>query len=650
MLPEFGTLTLIAALLFSAGLATVPLAGYYQSHAGLMRMARPLGIGTAFFLTLAFVLLSISFLQDDFTVRYIANNSNSALPFYYKLSGVWGGHEGSMLLWVMILGFWVVAVAARSRTLPLDITAVVLAIMGLVLVGFIAFTLFTSNPFDRVLPFPPVDGRDLNPLLQDPGLVMHPPILYMGYVGFAVAFAFACAALLLGRLDSAWARWTRPWTNVAWVFMTLGIGLGSWWAYAELGWGGWWFWDPVENASLIPWLLGTALIHSLAATDKRGVYKGWTVLLAIATFSMTLLGTFLVRSGVLTSVHSFANDPARGAFILGLFALYTMGALILYAVRLPRLQSAVRFEWLSRDMFLLGNNLVLTILTVIIVLLTFAPVMNDLLGLRAISIGAPWFNDITVLLAPILVLLLGVGQWVRWKRHEAAPILRWAAWAALAALSLALLCSWLYAGEVQWRVVLGLFLAWWLIMSTLKTLADSTRNARPRWRGLGKLSRAYYGMLAGHLGLAVLIVGVTMATQFERQIDVRMAPGDEASLGDWTYRFDEFFLRRGPNFESETGRFLVSRGERLVGAVNAEKRFYPVAGQVMTQAGILERLNGDLYVTMGEVLNAERNEWAVRLQVKPFVRWIWLGGLIMAAGGLLAITDRRYRQSKRGIA
>ncbi|MEX0584342.1 MAG: heme lyase CcmF/NrfE family subunit [Natronospirillum sp.] len=650
MTPEFGFLALIFAFLFSLGLGVLPLLGYYRQHAGLMRLARPMGLGAAAFLVLSFAVLTASFVLDDFTIRYVVNHSNSAMPVYYKISGVWGGHEGSMLLWVMILSFWIVAVATFSKKLPLDMLAVVMSVMGLVLAAFNAFLIFTSNPFARVLPFPPLDGRDLNPLLQDPGLIFHPPMLYMGYVGFSVAFAFAIAALLIGRLDSAWARWSRPWTNIAWVFMTLGIALGSWWAYYELGWGGWWFWDPVENASLIPWLLGTALIHSLAATDKRGVYKGWTVLLAISTFSMTLLGTFLVRSGVLTSVHSFANDPARGAFILAIFAVFTVGSLLLYAVRLPALKSNARFEWLSREMFLLGNNLVLTLYTVIIVLLTFAPVVNDLLGLRTISIGAPWFNDITTVLAPLLVLLLGVGQWVRWKKHDQQPIVKWAAYALLLAVAMAVLCNWLYSGQFDWRVMLGLSMAWWLALSTLKTLYDSTRQASNVVLGLRKLSRSYYGMIVGHLGLLVLIVGVTMATQYERQMDVRMGPGDRQSLGDWTFEFAEYAEGVGANFETQMGYFNLYRNDLPAGDLLAEKRFYPVAGQLMTQAGILGQLNRDLYVSMGEQLDADGRDWAVRLHVKPFIRWIWLGAIIMALGAGLAVTDKRYRRIKFGGA
>lgn len=650
MIPEFGLLALVFAFMFSLVLGGLPLLGYYRQHAGLMRLARPMGLGAAAFLVVSYAALTYGFLVDDFTIRYVADHSNSALPVYYKVSGVWGGHEGSMLLWVMILSFWIVAVASFSKKLPLDMLAVVMSVMGLVLAAFAAFLIFTSNPFARTLPFPPADGADLNPLLQDPGLIFHPPILYMGYVGFAVAFSFAIAALLIGRLDSAWARWSRPWTNIAWVFMTLGISIGSWWAYSELGWGGWWFWDPVENASLIPWLLGTALIHSLAATDKRGVYKGWTVLLAIATFSMTLLGTFLVRSGVLTSVHSFANDPSRGAFILAIFAIFTAGALLLYAIRLPMLSSTTRFEWLSREMFLLGNNLLLTLYTLIVVLLTFAPVVNDLLGLRTISIGPPWFNDITTAMAPLLVLLLGVGQWIRWKKHDSKPIVTWAAYALLLAIALAVASNWLYAGEVSWRVVLGLSMGWWLLLSTLKTLHDSTRQAKSRWRGLRKLSRAYYGMILGHLGLAVLIVGVTMITQFEVQTDVRMAPGDREQLGVWTFEFDEYREGFGPNYETQMGFFNLYRNDRPAGSLLAEKRFYPVAGQLMTQAGIWATLNRDLYVSMGEQLTPQGDDWAVRLHVKPFMRWVWLGSIIMALGGLIAILDKRYRRIKLGGA
>lgn len=647
MTAEFGLLALIFAFFLSLGQGVLPLVGYYRQHAGLLRLARPMAFGCAAFMFIAFIILTRNFLQDDFTVRYVANHSNTALPIYYKISAVWGGHEGSMLLWVMILSFWAVAVAAFSRRLPLDMVAVVLAVMGLVLTAFNAFLIFTSNPFARTLPFPPLDGSDLNPLLQDIGLIFHPPLLYMGYVGFSVAFSFAIAALLIGRLDSAWARWTRPWTTVAWAFMTLGIALGSWWAYYELGWGGWWFWDPVENASLIPWLIGTALIHSLAATDKRGVYKSWTVLLAITTFCMTLLGTFLVRSGVLTSVHSFANDPQRGMFILGIFIVFTAGALLLYAIRLPTLSANTRFEWMSREMFLLGNNLMLTLYTALIIILTFAPVVNDLFGLRKISIGPPWFNDLTLVLAPMLILLMGVGQWVRWKKHEIAPVFTWAGYSIALSIALAAFCNWLYAGTLHWRVVLGLALAWWLVLGLGKALYDSTRHASNLWVGLRKLSRSYYGMILGHLGLAVLVVGVTMVTQFETQADVRMGPGDRHTLGDWTFEFDRFEIAEGPNYITQMGHFNLYRDARPIGSLVAEKRFYTAARQMMTEAGILGRLPRDLYVSMAEELG-NSGDWAVRLQVKPYVRWIWLGAIIMSLGAALAVADKRYRRIKLG--
>lgn len=650
MLPEFGFLALIFALLFSLALGVLPLWGFYQQQPGLLRLARPLSWGSLVFLLTAFSVLTLSHLRDDFTVAYVVNHSNSAMPWYYKVSGVWGGHEGSMLLWVLILSGWIVAVASFSRKLPLDMVGVVLAVMGLILAAFNAFLVFTSNPFARLLPFPPADGRDLNPLLQDPGLIFHPPLLYMGYVGLSVAFAFAVAALLVGRLDAAWARWSRPWTNIAWAFLTLGIALGSWWAYYELGWGGWWFWDPVENASLIPWLLGTALIHSLAATDKRGVYKGWTVLLAIAAFSTTLLGTFLVRSGVLNSVHAFANDPSRGYFILAIFFVFTAGALLLYAIRLPQLRSDTYFEWTSRESFLLGNNLILTLYTVIIVLLTFAPVVNDLLGLRTISIGPPWFDDITLYLAPLLVLMLGFGQWLRWKRHDTQPLLQWGSYALVLAVALAVASNWWYAGVVSWRVVIGLTLAWWLVLSTFKTLHESTRQASNRWRGLRKLSRSYYGMILGHLGLMIMIVGITMTTQFETHRDVRMAPGDRHELAGWTFHFKAYDEQTVKNYDTQMAFFELSRNGRSVGELLAEKRFYPVAGQTMTQAGILGRLSRDIYVTMGEPLSLEGPAWAMRLHIKPFVRWIWLGALVMALGATLAVLDKRYRNIKLGGA
>jgi cytochrome c-type biogenesis protein CcmF len=642
MIPEFGQYALILALAISVLLSVVPMAGTFTRNVLWMQYAKPLAIALFTFLLISMGCLVYAFLTDDFSVAYVANNSNTLLPSYYKFSAVWGGHEGSLLLWVLILAGWTCAVALKSKGLPLDILARVLSVMGMISVGFTLFTLLTSSPFSRLLPDSPVEGGDLNPLLQDFGLIVHPPMLYMGYVGFSVAFAFAIAALLSGRLDAAWARWSRPWTNVAWAFLTLGIALGSWWAYYELGWGGWWFWDPVENASFMPWLVGTALIHSLAVTEKRGVFKSWTVLLAIFAFSLSLLGTFLVRSGVLTSVHAFATDPQRGYFVLALLAITIGGSFLLYAIKAAHVKSESSFEWLSRETFLLLNNIVLVVICLMVLLGTLYPLVLDALGMGKISVGPPYFNALFVPLTSVLIILLGAGSLTRWKRMEANTLLKQLGIALGLALLLGVAYPYYWSGQFDFSAALGIFLALWVLLISVKDWWNKVRNKASKWAATRKLSRSYYGMMLAHLGVAVSVVGVALVSIYSEARDLRMAPGDSLQFGQYTFVFEGARHVEGPNFIADQGVLRVlDNGEPYL-TLHPEKRLYKARGNVMTEADIDAGLFRDLYVAMGEPL--EGNAWAVRIQYKPFVRWIWLGALMMTVGGLLSASDKRYRK------
>lgn len=645
MFPELGHFALILTLGLTVFLATVPLLGALRNNLGLMAFARPLAAGQFVFSALAFACLTYAFMVDDFSVAYVASNSNSLLPWYYKFSAVWGGHEGSLLLWILMLSGWTVAVAALSRHLPEDMTARVLSVMGMIGLGFLLFILLTSNPFERILPNVPADGADLNPLLQDFGLIVHPPMLYMGYVGLSVAFAFAIAALSTGRLDSAWARWSRPWTTVAWSFLSLGIALGSWWAYYELGWGGWWFWDPVENASFIPWLAATALMHSLAVTEKRGAFKSWTVLLAILAFSMSLLGTFLVRSGVLTSVHSFAADPTRGAFILALLGITIVGSLVLYAFRAPVIHSRATFTGLSRETFLLVNNVVLMLGLVVVLLGTLFPLINDYLGGGQLSVGEPYFNTLFSPLALLIGLALGVGIFTRWKKTPADWLVpRLIVPGALSLLTAALVPLAFEQGYRLWAV-LGILVTAWIFFTTLRDIWEKTASRRGHLAGLGKLSRSYWGMVLGHLGLAAIIIGATIVSNYGVERNVRMQVGETADVAGYQWRFTELDQVRGPNYVSERARFDVFSDGEHVATLYPEKRHYPVRQDVMTEAGIDDGLFRDLFIAMGERLE-DGQSWAIRLQFKPMVRWLWLGAIFMAVGGGLAVSDKRYRARK----
>ena len=623
MIPELGQIALCLALAVALVQAAVPLANPRSAA-----LARSAAQGQALLIAFAFGCLTSAFVANDFSVQYVAMHSNSALPLHYRISGVWGGHEGSFLLWCLMLSIWMVAVSIFSHHLPEDMTARVLGVMGLMSAGFIAFMLFTSNPFDRVFPAPP-DGRDLNPLLQDPGMVLHPPMLYMGYVGLSVAFSFAVAALASGRLDAAWARWSRPWTTVAWVFLTVGIALGSGWAYYELGWGGWWFWDPVENASFMPWLVATALIHSLAVTEKRGGFRSWTVLLAIVAFALSLLGTFLVRSGVLTSVHAFAVDPKRGIFILALFGIFIGGALALYAWRTSRIGLGGSFEPVSRESLLLTNNVLLAAAAGTVFLGTLYPLVLDALGAGKISVGPPYFETVFVpLMAPAL-FLMGVGPLARWKRASLPELAVRLRWALGVSLVLGFLLP-LVLGDWSAMVGFGLALALWVLFTVVLSFKKTLRH-----------TRAHYGMAAAHLGVAVFVIGVTLVKGYESEQDARMKPGDTVELAGYAFRLDEVTRVRGPNYVAAQAKVSVTRGGTPVKVMYPERRNYTVQDQVMTEAAIDPGLTRDLYVSLGDPL--EGGAWLVKVQHKPFIDWIWGGCLIMALGGLIAATDRRYR-------
>ncbi|MCF6753369.1 heme lyase CcmF/NrfE family subunit [Stutzerimonas degradans] len=639
MIPELGHLAMILALCLACVQGTLPLIGAWRGDRQWMSLAQPAAWGQFAFLAFAFACLTYAFMVDDFSVSYVAQNSNSALPWYYKFSAVWGAHEGSLLLWAFILSAWTFAVSVFSRQLPEEMLARVLGVMGLISIGFLLFLIVTSNPFDRLLPQSPMDGRDLNPLLQDFGLVVHPPMLYMGYVGFSVAFAFAIAALLGGRLDAAWARWSRPWTLVAWAFLGIGIALGSWWAYYELGWGGWWFWDPVENASFMPWLVGTALIHSLAVTEKRGVFKSWTVLLAIAAFSLSLLGTFLVRSGVLTSVHAFATDPERGVFILVFLLVVVGGSLTLFALRAPVVKSQVGFGLWSRETLLLINNLLLVVATAMILLGTLYPLLLDALSGAKLSVGPPYFNAMFVPLMAALLLALAVGILVRWKDTP----LRWLLGMLTPVLIVSAVLGGLGAlafGDFHWAVLAVSFLAAWVVLASVRDLLDKTRH-KGLLNGVRSLAPSYWGMHLAHIGLVMCALGVVLTSQQSAERDLRLAPGESLELGGYQFVFEGAQHHEGPNYTSDRATIRVLDGDRQIAVLHPEKRLYTVQQMPMTEAGIDAGFTRDLYVALGEPLGD--GAWAVRVHIKPFVRWIWLGGLMMAFGGMLAASDRRYR-------
>ena len=636
MIPELGHFALILAAVVALIQGLLPLAGTVRENLAWQALARPSAALQFGLVAVAFACLTSSFLANDFSVSYVAQHSNTLLPKPYQVAAVWGGHEGSLLLWVLLLALWSVSVAIFSRSLPLAMVARVLSVLGLISTGFLAFILTTSNPFERLLPAAP-EGRDLNPLLQDPGLVIHPPMLYMGYVGTAVAFAFALSALLAGRLDAAWARWSRPWTVIAWAFLTLGIGLGSWWAYYELGWGGWWFWDPVENASLQPWLVLTALIHSLSVTEKRGGFKAWTVLLAIAGFSLSLLGTFLVRSGVLTSVHAFASDPTRGVFILIFLAVVVGVSLTLFAFKAPQVMTGSPFALVSRESMLLANSVFQVVATLVVMLGTLYPLVMDALNLGKLSVGPPYFNLVFVpMMVPVLFLLVP-GVVARWREAELGELAKTLLPPAIVSLVVGNLWPW-WLGHWSATAALGYTLGAWVGLTSIAHMV--TRLRKP-----GRIAGSFWGMHLAHLGLAVVVVGITGVQHFQVERDVRMGLGDTVEIAPYTFRLVQVLPVRGPNFQATEGRFEVLRDGEVVETLRTQKRKYFSSAMPMTEAGIRSNFWRDLYVSMGDPLPGEPAQWAMRVYVKPFVPWLWWGGLLMTFAGVISALDRRYRKA-----
>ena len=647
MIPEIGQFALIIALMIALTQAILPMIGAIRGNQSFIAVAIPAGQAQFIFVAIAFCCLAYSFITNDFSVLNVATNSNSQLPLHYRLAATWGSHEGSLLLWALMLSLWTVAVTLFSQHLPDDMVARVLSVMGIISVGFLLFMLLTSNPFARLVPAAP-DGRDLNPLLQDPAMVAHPPMLYMGYVGFSVAFAFAIAALISGRLDATWARWSRPWTTVAWMFLTCGIALGSWWAYYELGWGGWWFWDPVENASFMPWLLGTALIHSLAVTEKRGGFKSWTVLLAISAFSLSLLGTFLVRSGVLTSVHAFATDPKRGVFILAFLSVVIGGSLLLYAWRARQVGLGSKFDLISRESLLLSNNVLLTVAAASVLLGTLYPLIIETLGMGKLSVGPPYFNAVFVPLMVPAAFLMGVGPIARWKKASLPELAVRLRWAFIASAVTALLLPLVMGGGWKPLVTLGILLALWIVTTALLNIWDRVKVTSGQlgiWQKLRTQTRSYYGMQLAHVGVAVFIVGVTMVTGYQSEKDVRMANGETVNVGGYDFRMNRVMDVTGPNYRAARAEIEVSRNGEPFRTMYPEKRAYLVQENAMTETAIDTGLFRDLYISLGEAL--PDGAWSVRVHYKPFVSWIWGGALLMALGGGLAVSDRRYALAAR---
>jgi len=645
MIPELGQFSLILAFCLSIILGAFPIIGAHRNNLLWMSLARPLTAGVFVFLGISILILAYAFAADDFSVQFVAQHSNSALPTRYKLTAVWGGHEGSFLLWTFMLSGWMLAVAIFSKSVPIDFVARVLGVLGLLCGAYILFMLATSNPFDRIVPLPPADGADLNSALQDFGFIVHPPTLYMGYVGFSVVFAFAIAALLSGRLDAAWARWSRPWANISWAILTIGIALGSWWAYYELGWGGWWAWDPVENPPLITWLFGTALIHSLAMTEKRGMFKNWTVLLAILAFSGSLLGTFITRSGLLTSVHAFASDPSRGFFILGILGLSVGGALLLFALRAPLMKSEFGFDLVSREIFLLVNNVILVVASASIFLGTLFPMVYQAVTDDLISIGPPYFNAIFVPLMIILVLFLGVGPLSRWKRTSTAYLIQQLSKVAMAGLVVGVVLPFIFLLEFSLAATLAVALGAWITLSIVKDISNKVSNKITIWQGLGSLSLSYYGMQAAHFGIAVMFVGVGLTSYFSSEKSVLLQPGQSTELDAYSFTFMQSTPVTGPNYIGDEAQIMVRRNDADIEILYPQRRVYLASGTPSTEMAIDAGFLRDLFVTLGE--EKESGAWSMTIYVKPFVRWIWLGAILMAFGGTLAAGDKRYRRLRQ---
>ncbi|NRB25470.1 heme lyase CcmF/NrfE family subunit [Shewanella sp.] len=642
MIPELGHLALIIGLAFAFLLASVPLIGVARKDQYLVRYAWPLTYGMFFFIFLSVVVLGYSFAVDDFSVAYVAHHSNSELPIFFKIAAVWGGHEGSLLFWVFALSGWTAAVAYFSKSLEEVFTARVLSVLALIVIGFALFMILTSNPFERLFPIP-MEGRDLNPMLQDVGLIFHPPMLYLGYVGFSVSFAFAISALMGGSLDSAWARWSRPWTLAAWVFLTGGISLGSWWAYYELGWGGWWFWDPVENASFMPWLVGTALLHSVIVTEKRAAFRNWTVLLSITAFSLSLLGTFIVRSGVLTSVHSFAADPSRGMFILLLLGLAVGGSLTLFAFRASQMKSPARFDLWSKETMLLICNILLTVACGTVLLGTLYPLLIDSLNMGKISVGPPYFNTVFVPIILVLFVFMGIGPNIRWKKAKPGAMKAKVLVPAIVAITLGVAAPFLADGKFNIWVMFGIGTATWVTLMTLRAGYDLIKS-KDGSLSLARLGRSQLGMIIAHLGIAVSVVGGTIVSNYSVEKSVRMGPGISHEVAGYTFHYIETKNVVGPNYTALQGQIEVSKDGEFITLLKPDRRQYNVRTMDMTEAGIDWGLFRDLYVTMGDPIS--RTEFAVRINYKPFVRWLWFGSIFMMVGGFFAASDKRYRTKK----
>ena len=644
MVAELGNYALALSLAIAVLLAIFPLWGAEKGNVQFMALARPMTYGLFLILSVSFGALFYVFAINDFSVQYVVNNSNTTLPIYYRLSAVWGSHEGSLLLWIWLLSLWSAAVALFSKRLPQEAVARVLGIMGIISIGFLLFVLFTSNPFTRTFPDFPVDGKELNPLLQDIGLIFHPPLLYMGYVGFSVAFAFSIASLMTGKLDTAWARWSRPWTMAAWVFLTLGIVLGSWWAYYELGWGGWWFWDPVENASFMPWLAGTALLHSLAVTEKRGSFKAWTVLLAILAFSLCLLGTFLVRSGILVSVHAFASDPTRGLYVLAYLIVVIGGSLTLYAYKGSQIRSRDNAERYSRESLLLLNNILLMTALCVVLLGTLLPLVHKQLGLGSISIGAPFFDQMFLIIMTPFALLLGIGPLVKWRRDQFSAIRTPVIASVIIMLIAGFALPYLLQDKLTVSAVLGTMMTVIIVLLSLYEMHQRATYRDTFWHGITKLSRSHWGMILAHLGVAMTVWGIAFSQNYSIERDVRMNVGDTVQIAGYDFTFKGISDANGPNYVGGKAQIDISRDGKHETTLYAEKRLYTVSKMPMTEAAIDWGFSRDLYAALGEKL--DNNAWALRLYYKPFIRWIWLGGLFMALGGVLCMFDRRYRFSQ----
>jgi len=641
MIVELGHFALMLALAVALVQSALPLWGAHTARLPLMRLARPAAYAQLLLLVLAYAALTWAFIDHDFSVALAAKHSNSALPLVYRITAVWGNHEGSILLWALTLAGWTAAVARLSQALDDATRARVIGVMGIISCGFLLFTLAVSNPFERLLPAAD-DGQDLNPLLQDPGMIIHPPLLYMGYVGLVVAFAFAIAALLAGRLDTAWARWSRPWTTAAWCFLTVGIALGSFWAYYELGWGGWWFWDPVENASFMPWLLATALMHSLSVTEKRGAMKMWTALLAILAFSLSLLGTFIVRSGVLSSVHAFATDPARGVFILGFLVVVVGGSLALFAWRAPRVGLGGAFEPVSRESLLLANNLLLAVAAAAVLLGTLYPLVIDALGLGKLSVGPPYFTAVFVPLMTPALFLMGVGPMARWRASPLPDLLRRLRWAAVVSVVSAVIAPFVL-GTWTPLVGLGLLLSVWIVgAGAVNALERLRMHPGPGvWTRIRAQGGSYWGMQLAHVGVAVFVAGVTVVSGFQSERDVRMALGDTTEIAGYRFELERLGQAEGPNYLALVATLSVTQGGERITTLRPQRRTYTVSRMPMTEVAIDRGFTRDLYVALGDPVGTDA--FSVRIHYKPLVNWIWGGCLLMAFGGLLAVSDRRYR-------